>query len=267
MCELFAMSSLMPTNVSFSLNALARHGGAEGPHRDGWGVAYYADRDVVVLREPRAASESELVRFIERHGPSSDLVISHIRFASFGDVALRNTQPFARELGGRRHVFAHNGDLPDLVCRGAGCFTPIGETDSEKAFCHLLASMTPLWRDAGGELPPLSARLRVFSAFAADMRHAGTANIIYSDSDALFVHGHRRTLPNSDRVLRGLYVLARNCKEPVPDMSDSGVELVTARQALTLVASVPLTVENWQPLADGEVLAIRSGLIEQRLTT
>ena len=41
MCELFAMSSRVPASVGFSLEKLARHGGAEGPHRDGWGVAFY----------------------------------------------------------------------------------------------------------------------------------------------------------------------------------------------------------------------------------
>ena len=267
MCELFAMSSLMPTGIGFSLNELARHGGAEGPHRDGWGVAFYADRDVSLLREPSPASESELVRFIEQHGPPSDLVISHIRFASFGDVALRNTQPFMRELGGRRHVFAHNGDLPDMAVGEAGSFMPIGETDSERAFCRLLRLMAPIWQDAAGGVPPLAERVDVFTAFAAEAAGAGTANVIYSDSDALFVHGHRRTLPDSDQVLRGLYVLSRSCKEAVPDMSGSGVELTTARQAITLVASVPLTGEDWQPLVDGEVLVVRSGLIEHRIVT
>jgi predicted glutamine amidotransferase len=40
MCELFAMSSRHPTDVRASLEAFARHGGLEGPHKDGWGLAY-----------------------------------------------------------------------------------------------------------------------------------------------------------------------------------------------------------------------------------
>lgn len=69
MCELFAMCSRVPTSVGFSLQRLARRGGAEGPHRDGWGVAFYAERDALLLREPGAASESGLARYLEDHGP------------------------------------------------------------------------------------------------------------------------------------------------------------------------------------------------------
>lgn len=269
MCELFAMSSVLPTSVSFSLNRLALHGGAEGPHRDGWGVAYYEGPDALVLREPMAASESQLVQHIEQHGPPSALVISHIRYASFGKRALRNTQPFARELGGRRHVFAHNGDLPDINDRlkaALGPFQPVGETDSEVAFCHLMNRMAELWFASVDGLPPLNKRLRLFGSVAAELAELGSANIIYSDGDTLFVHAHKRTEPGSDDVLCGLFVLSRTCSETGPELEQSGVKLEPVRQALTLLASVPLTDEAWLPLAEGEVLAVRSGVVVQRLT-
>lgn len=261
MCELFAMSSRWPTSVGFSLERLARRGGDEGPHRDGWGVAYYADTDVTRLREPGAASESGLARFIERNGPSSDLVISHIRLATFGVPALRNTQPFARELGGRMHVFAHNGDLHGLHVAGGSRFRPLGETDSEVAFCKLLTVLQDLWSRADGAAPGLAQRLHAISGFAAQCRQWGTANFLYADGDALFVHADYRTPPGQDIRMPGLHVLERNCEEAVPDLSGSGVLLKSERQALVLVASVPLTEEAWRPLARGELLVIRQGEI------
>jgi glutamine amidotransferase len=224
----------------------------------------------LLLREPTAASESALVRHIERHGPPSDRVISHIRLATSGEATLQNTQPFMRELGGRAHVFAHNGDLPRIVGNPAfamGRFVPVGETDSEPAFCHLLACLDRLWDRAGGVVPTLAERLDVITGVSRRLRALGTANFLYSDSDALFVHADRRTQPGSEEVLPGLYVLARSCEEPVPDLSGSGVVLETARQALTLVASVPLTAEDWQPLPRGEVLAIAAGRILERCGT
>jgi len=133
MCELFAMSSRVPATLGFSLERLARHGGAEGPHRDGWGLAFYEGADCLLLREPRPASESPLMQFMERQGLRTKLALCHIRLATFGGLALRNTQPFARELGGRMHVFAHNGDMPSLAdqdLRFPGRFTPIGDSDS-----------------------------------------------------------------------------------------------------------------------------------------
>jgi predicted glutamine amidotransferase len=267
MCELFAMSSLLPTLVDFSLELLARRGGAEGPHRDGWGVAYYAGRDALLLREPGAASESDLVRHIERHGPPSSLVISHIRLATTGEVALCNTQPFARELGGRMHLFAHNGDLPGIHTDRAfapGRFLPVGDTDSELAFCALMARLDKLWAGAADAAPTLSDRLAVIGQYAARLRGLGTANFLYADSEVLFAHADHRMPPNSQARFPGLHVLERSCQEAVPDLSGSGVMLQDATQALTLVASVPLTEEAWQPMHEGEILAIAGGRILQR---
>jgi glutamine amidotransferase len=268
MCELFAMSSLLPTLVDFSLELLARRGGAEGPHRDGWGVAFYAGPDALLLREPGAASESDLVRFIERHGPPSGLVISHIRLATSGEVALRNTQPFARELGGRMHLFAHNGDLPGIHADEAfapGRFLPVGDTDSELAFCSLMARLDELWEGSADSAPRLSDRLAVIGEFSRRLRELGTANFLYSDSEVLFAHADHRTPPDSQARFPGLHVLERSCQEAVPDLSGSGVMLQNAAQALTLVASVPLTDEAWQPMRQGEILAIEGGRILQRL--
>jgi glutamine amidotransferase len=267
MCELFAMSSRAPTSVSFSLTRLARRGGPEGLNRDGWGVAFYTGGDALLLREPAAAGESELVRHIERHGPPSELVISHIRQASFGERALRNTQPFMRELGGRAHAFAHNGDLPGIDNASAfplGHHRPIGESDSEIACCYLLGQMQGLWEAVASEVPAVADRADLVAECAARMRMLGPANFLYSDGDVLFVHADRRFPPDGGEPLVGLYVLDRSCEEEVPDLSGSGVILTTVQQALTLVASVPLTDEPWQPLARGEILAIRQGRILER---
>ncbi|MEA3276308.1 MAG: class II glutamine amidotransferase [Pseudomonadota bacterium] len=267
MCELFAMSSRVPTTVGFSLERLARRGGGEGPHRDGWGVAFYEGRDAFILREPRAASESNLVRFIEQHPPPSSLVVSHIRLATHGDRALRNTQPFSRELGGRTHVLAHNGKLGgierqwDLV---HDRFLPIGDTDSELIFCGLLERLAPLWAGALDRVPPLAARLEVIAAFAAELRRFGPANFLYSDADALFVHAHRRQQPDGVEAPPGLHMLARSCSEVSHGLTGAGVTLTPIQQTLVLVASVPLTDEAWWPLEEGEVVAMAEGCVLER---
>ena len=119
MCELFAMSSRLPATVSLSLAEFARHGGLTDKHKDGWGVAWYDDGDALLVREPSAAAESPSMRFVRQHELASRFVVSHIRHATMGAVALRNTQPFARELGGRLHLFVHNGMLDGIKNRYA----------------------------------------------------------------------------------------------------------------------------------------------------
>ena len=196
--------------------------------------------------------------------PQTNLAISHIRHATRGAVQLSNTQPFVRELGGRTHVFAHNGDLPGIEhCKvlALGAYRPVGQTDSEHAFCALLARLRTLWVEANP--PPLEARLSLLAAFAADLRVLGPANFLYADADALFAHGHRRVQRPSGRIEPpGLWLLQRHCAPT--DASPNhhgGVSITDAEQTVLLLASVPLTGEAWRPLAEGEVVAVRAGQV------
>jgi predicted glutamine amidotransferase len=259
------MSSRLPATVSFSLERLARRGGDEGPHKDGWGIAYIEERDCMLLREPRSASESPLLHLMQGQGMRARMVISHIRLATFGGRALRNTQPFQRELGGRCHVFAHNGDLPSLLEAGMSAprrFRPIGDSDSELAFCNLLDRLARLWEvgDSGDAPPPLAERMAVIADYAAMLRDLGTANFIYADTDALFVHAHKRTQLDGQMRPPGMYLLQRCCWESAPELKESGVDLTTVRQDVALVASIPLTDELWQPIEEGALIALRDGL-------
>jgi glutamine amidotransferase len=266
MCELFAMSSSAPTNVHFSLEEFSRHGGLTGPHKDGWGIAYYSQGDVKLVREPLPASDSACVRYIQDRPFTTQLAISHIRRATQGAPTLSNCQPFVRELGGRMHVFAHNGDLDQqqLRCLPLGTHRPVGVTDSEYAFCVLLGRLTDLWLSARG-IPPLDERRFAVAAFAADIRAFGPANFLYADADMLFVHAHKRMRQPEGLWLPGLHVICRHCSGEGPSLHADGLSLSSsgAEQHVVLVASVPLTPENgWRALSEGELIAVRDGRIE-----
>lgn len=92
MGELVAFSSSLPEHLTFSLHTLAARGGRGMSTRDGWGVAFYQGVDVALFREPFAAGDSDLVRFLESHGPSTQLAISHIRHATRGAITLAKYQ-------------------------------------------------------------------------------------------------------------------------------------------------------------------------------
>lgn len=249
MCELLAMSARHPTSLHASLAELARHGGETGPHRDGWGVAYMQDGDALLVREPNAAHSSELLGFVQRRDPKSPLVLAHVRRATQGACVLRNTQPFERELGGRVHLFAHNGMLPGIESSHlrARWSRPVGDSDSEHAFCALLDRVRPLWHD---RVPDVAERFDEVVAFAAELRRLGPANFIYSDGDLIIAHGHRRRTNDGRIEPPGLHVLCRQC-----------IDGQGTAQHVALVASVPLTAEPWRPLAEGEVIALRDGRV------
>ena len=147
MCELFAMSSRVETSVSFSLHEFSQHGGKTGIHSDGWGLATYKGKTALVYREPEPAAFSQLLKFIQTPPYKTNCLISHIRRATIGERALRNTQPFVRHLNGRSHVFAHNGELTAIENNITlnGCVLE-GETDSERAFCYVISSLRSLWQ-------------------------------------------------------------------------------------------------------------------------
>ncbi|MEB2322458.1 MAG: class II glutamine amidotransferase [Sorangiineae bacterium] len=261
------MSASAPTNVSFSFREFSRRGAADSRNPDGWGVAYFEDGDARVVREPVPTDQSACVRFLLDHALSSSIVMSHVRRATQGARRLANTQPFTRELGGRVHAFAHNGNLEGLDAPPAGgAHQPIGDTDSERAFCALLGELARIWREPG-QVPSLDERFGVVAEFAARLRPLGPANFLYSDGDALFAHGHRRTQPaRGDAILPpGLHLLTRSRSprgERAVDATgaEAGVALAPTER-VALFASVPLTDEPWRPLDEGEVIAARGGAV------
>ena len=273
MCELFGMSSLRPSTVNFSLNAFATHGGARYGNNSGWGIAFYIDRDAFLIKEPEPASDSPWVQFIASQNVESPCVIAHVRLATVGTPTLRNTHPFRRALGGRTHIFAHNGTLKgirDAYQLADLSHHPIGETDSELAFCILMERLQPLWR-LKAEVPPLAERMAVFAEFAAEMLTRGPANFLYSDGETLFAHGHRRVYEVDGKLTdpRPPGLSIRNCLRwtVTPEPHCEGVKLQLADQQAVLVASVPLDDDGWVALDEGTAIAIEAGKERMRVST
>jgi glutamine amidotransferase len=262
MCELFCLSSRWPTRATFSLKAFAARGGVGSASIDGWGIAFHDGRDVRLYREPEPAGDSAWLAFIQAQRVTCNLIISHIRHATRGALTLGNTQPFARELAGRMHVFAHNGRLEGvekLFAVDRSPFHPVGETDSELSFCLLLQAMADIWRD--GAAPSIEARVAVVGKFAAAMRALGPANFLYSDGELVFAHGHRRTQADGTIAPPGLWGLQRGCAVDADALAPAGISLSPAHagQEITLLASVPLSQEAWRPLAEGEIVVLAAG--------
>ena len=262
MCELFAISSAKAVAVRYSLHEFAKHGGLTHENKSGWGVSFQCDEDTLLIKEPEPADDSPWVSFIAEQQVKTHCAIAHVRRASHGKPRFENTHPFKRELAGRAQVFAHNGTLAgfhDALPLATRHFQPIGETDSEHAFCHLLEQIAPLW-DNG--TPSVEERLNVVAEAAAALRRLGSANFFYSDSDTLFLHADQRCY-DDDGVLSaprapGLHWIRRH------DFLTKGLKVATTAakgNRAILIASVPLSAEGWQGFARGSVMAYRGGEI------
>lgn len=239
MCELFAMSASRPAEVGEYLSRLMPRGGKTGPHADGWGVAYYEGRAARVFKDPAPAAESRFLALLTEHSVRSTAVIAHIRRANpaiFGR-ATANTHPFEREWNGRSWVFAHNGKLPGLHGSDAcpdGRFQPLGDTDSELAFCYILDAIA---RGLGRDRYFSPATLvDTIQPVVDELATFGEFNFVLSDGECLYVHADTN-----------LHLLQRS--------------VTTGRDVhrMSLLATAPLTAEPWRRLAPGSIHVYRHG--------
>ena len=65
MCELLGMNCNVPTDIKFSFSGLIQRGGRTGPHRDGWGIAFYDGRGCRTFHDPHPSSQSEVAKLDE----------------------------------------------------------------------------------------------------------------------------------------------------------------------------------------------------------
>ena len=118
MCQLLGLNCKNPTDATFSFTGFAQRAGVTDHHADGWGIAFFEggekDRGLRHFIDHLPASTSPFAELLRRYPIKSRNVISHIRKATQGQVALENCHPFVRELWGRYWVFAHNGNLENF---------------------------------------------------------------------------------------------------------------------------------------------------------
>lgn len=242
MCELFGLSaSQRIAGPVLPLAEFQARGGATADNPDGWGIAWRDDPDFRLEREPlpghRSARFAGAIAFLR-----TDLLIAHVRKARCPPVnTLGNTHPFVHPCCGRQWVFAHNGLVPALVtmesANTAKACRPVGETDSEFAFCHLLSHVMGCYPTPSAEKPWLG----VLATISESIAGLGKFNFLLSDGEHLIAYGHDR-----------LHHL---------ESHDDGVDSA-------LVTTEPLgNAANWTPFEAGELRTYRAGLPVGRIST
>lgn len=251
------MSANVPTDICFSFTGLSTRGGRTGPHRDGWGIAFYEGRACRMFHEAAPSAGSQVAHLVRTYPIKSEIVISHVRQATHGKVCLANTHPFVRELWGRTWCFAHNGKLPGVFAFPLTFYRPVGTTDSEHAFCWMLGAIRERFPDG----PPRRLVLaRFIRQLAEQLRVLGTFNMLFSDSRYLYTYCTTRLCwitrcaPFGEARLIDAEVTVDFQRETTPD------------DVVTIVATAPLTDnEVWHPMAAGELVVFHAGRVVERL--
>ncbi|MCP5424196.1 MAG: class II glutamine amidotransferase [Gammaproteobacteria bacterium] len=252
MCELLGMSANVPTDICFSFTGLMQRGGRTGPHRDGWGIAFYEGRGCRAFHDPLPSSNSEIARLVQSYSIKSRVVISHIRRANRGSVCLENTHPFTRELWGRHWVFAHNGQLKGAKQLPLSFYRPIGTTDSERAFCWLLDRIRERFPQPPRHYPPL---WRFLQSQVAQLNEHGIFNFLLSDSQHLYAHCSTQLCWLTRRAPFGKACLMD------ADVTVDFQQETTPTDVVTIVATRPLTTdEDWTILKPGMLMVFTNGV-------
>ena len=255
MCELLALNSNTPAPIAFEFTGFSARGGRTGEHVDGFGLAFHQDAGCRVFRDAGRASDAALAHWLRRTPIHATTTLAHIRKATQGRVALENTHPFQRELWGRTWVFAHNGDLKGYAPRLHAGFRPVGDTDSERAFCWLMQELAK----AHASVPPVDELTLTLAELLPQIARHGTCNVLLSNGQALWAHASTR--PGSP----GLHWLQRSHPFRAATLADADLTvdfapLTTPDDRVVVVATEPLTAdEPWLALAAGEMKVFRGG--------
>ncbi len=251
MCQLLGMNCNVPTDICFSFAGFRARGGLTDHHRDGWGIAFFEGKGVRVFVDPSPSADSPVAELVKHYPIHSLNVIAHIRKATQGEVRLENTHPFQRELWGRYWIFAHNGNLNGFVPRLSGRFVPVGTTDSEQAFCHILDYLAQRFPQGTRDINELHGALR---EMAREIGRHGEFNFLLSDGDKLFAHCSSRLCYI---VRKAPFAQAHLADE---DLTVDFNQLTTPLDRVAIIATTPLTDnERWAQIPPGNLFAFHDG--------
>jgi predicted glutamine amidotransferase len=247
MCQLLGMNANTPTDVMFSFTGLATRA---DEHKDGFGIAFFEGRGLRLFVDNASARNSPVAELVKRYPIKSNNVIAHIRKATQGRTALENCHPFLRELWGRYWVFAHNGDLKGFNPRLHAAFKPVGDTDSERAFCWLMQELNK----SHASVPSIEELTATLRELMPQLARHGTFNMLLSNGQALWAH-----------CSTSLQYLVRQHPFRPAQLQDEDLRvdfasLTTPDDRVAVIATEPLTAdEPWIAFAGGELKVFVDG--------
>ena len=149
----------------------------------------------------------------------------------------------------------HNGNLEGFQPPLRSRFRPVGDTDSEAAFCLMLEELCARFPD---EQPPLPDLLGALADLTAQIARHGPFNYLLSNGEHLIA-----------RCATRLSYLVRQAPFGAAHLVDEDVTvdfgaLTTPRDRVAVIATDPLTTnEAWTALTPGQLAVFRDGEVIQ----
>ncbi len=251
MCQLLGMNSSKPATLGFSFAGFAERGGRTAQHKDGWGIAFHEAAGCRLIIDQLPSCASPLAAALKHDVVKARNVVAHIRKATQGSITPQNSHPFTRQLWGRTWSFAHNGNLEAFHPTPDTLFQTDGETDSERAFCFLMAGLRRLFP---AQAPLRQALFDAVAAMARDIARHGSFNFILSDGELLLAH-----------CSTDLHYVVREYPFSSARLLDCNLQIDFSRHnhlddRMAVIATAPLTSgEQWRAFERGELKMFING--------
>ena len=227
MCELFGVNAPRKIELNALLETFFSHS-AQHPH--GWGMAFFGEHPVRMVKQPLTASKSLRLREYLEKDIAAENMIAHIRLATKGNLEQENCHPFVMEDdAGRTWTLAHNGTIFEGEALDSYFYVQEGQTDSERILCHIIERVNARQREEGRPLAG-EERFHLLDEIVCGIAEENKLNLLIYDGEYLYVH--------------------TNCRDTLH---------ASQRGDGTLFSTVPLDGGEWKPLPLNTLLAYQDG--------
>lgn len=227
----------------------------------GWGLGWYPDdnQSAMVTKDTSSYDTQILMgAIIEWANFRSTSFLCKILSAKEG-YSHAETQPFSRSFAGRDWLFTHNGyldkrELEKLHADKSRFLEPLGQTDSELAFCNLLAKVAESGARKISDIDPQilhSWFLRFDALGSSDMYFTdGSSMVFFQGSQSPKQLRYSRIQPPENQDLYTSDVAKIKFNDPRDSYRTAFV-----------MSSAPFSTGEWTLMRPRQMLIVRQGLI------
>lgn len=271
MCRLYGYLSEEPTRVECGLvcaqNSMwvqSKNDAQGRTNSDGWGLAHFSDGlPRVEKRVASAARDRSFVTTVS--SVYTRALVAHVRRATVGSVRIENVHPFVAG----RWSFAHNGTIRAFrrIEQQLSDETPAsllanrhGDTDSELYFLWLLGQLGHA--GVGADARAIGETLRqavrhLLQRCNAEQDDSDVGlNFVLTNGESLFAVRYGRSLYALERDALNACELCGSCHCPTCNARDEHPPGDSVPCRAFVVASEPITDEDWTEVEDGSVLYV-----------